>query len=230
MENETVENETVENATVSESSGEEAKDEVSIPASETDVQSETVENETVVELSGHTEDEAVVDASFETDKAMKELEKVVDALPEVEERGDVLIGEMNPAEVKRERKNALSAAVKDPVKEQPVDKLATDEEPPVYDPASAKRDRKDALPSANVDPVEEKSEVLAAVTTVRQSRDQYDVESIVADAPDGAVVKCRDGNDVYAVQIAAAKVGKELTASHRPKQNVRMLWRIPGSK
>ena len=149
-----------------------------------------------------------------------------------EERDDVLVGEPNPAEVKRERKNALAAAVKDPVKEQPVDKLATDEEPAVYDPASAKRDRKDALPSATVDPapVDEEHEALAAVTQAHQSRDQYSVESIVADAPDGAVVKCRDERDAYAVEIAAAKIGKKLKGVYRPSQSVRMLWRVPGEK
>lgn len=102
-------------------------------------------------------------------------------------------------------------------------------DPPNYDPASAKRDRKDALPSANVDPapVEERPQALTAVTPVHQSRDQYSVESIVAEAPEGAIMKCRDESDVYAVQTVAMEAGKELKASWRPHQSVRLLWRIP---
>ena len=153
---------------------------------------------------------------------------LVEDQAEPEVRDDVLVGEPNPAEVKRDRKNALSAAVKDPVEEQPVDALATDEEPPVYDPASAKRDRKDALPSASVDPVKEESEALVSVTPVHQSRDQHSVASIVNEATDGAVVKCRDENDVYAVFAAASKAGKNLKPVHKPKLQARMVWRVPG--
>lgn len=100
--------------------------------------------------------------------------------------------------------------------------------PPNYDPASAKRERKDALPSANMDPapVVEASEALVAVTKVHDGK--HTVESVVAEALDGAIVKCRDENDVYAVQAEAMKAGKELRCSWRPHQGVRFVWRIPG--
>ncbi len=143
-------------------------------------------------------------------------------------RDDVLAGPANPADVKRERKNALSAAVKDPVKEQPIDELATDEEPPIYDPASAKRERKDALPSANVDPVENRPEPLIAATAVHQSHDQYDVASIVRDAPDGAIIKHRDTGDAERIFIASVKAGKDFKVVHKPNQESRIMWRIPG--
>ena len=188
------------------------------------------ENEVAAVVAEPTEDEVTVGVSDETDKPVAELQEFIDTLPEPEERDDALVGPANPAEVKRERKNALSAAVKDPVEEPPVDELATDEEPPVYDPASAKRERKDELPSANVDPVETEPEALVAVATVRQSRDQYDVASIIKDAPDGAIVKCRNEKDMYAVFVAASKAGKELKTVHKPNQEARMIWRIPGEK
>ncbi len=101
-------------------------------------------------------------------------------------------------------------------------------DPPNYDPASAKRERKDVLPSANMDPapVVETGEALVAVTKVHNGK--HTVESIVAEAPEGAIVKCRDENDVYAVQTAAMEAGKELKASWKPHQGVRLVWRVPG--
>lgn len=169
------------------------------------------------------ENETVSADSFESEEISANSPEVA-----IEERDDVLIGEPNPAEVKRERKNSLSAAVKDPVKEQPVDELATDEEPPIYNPASAKRERKGALPSANVDPVDGKTEALVAVKAVHQSRDQYDVASIVRDAPDGAIVKHRDAEDAEKIFVAAAKAGKSFRVVHKLNQEARMIWRIPG--
>lgn len=125
------------------------------------MENETVENETV-------ENETVENATVSEHSG----EKATD-----EERDDVLKSEPNPAEVKRERKNAL-----------------------------------------------------ASVAIVHQSRDQYDVNSIVADAPDGAIVKCRDDTDMYGIFFAAAKVGKTFNVVHRPNQEVRMRWQIPGSR
>ncbi len=184
---------------------------------------EVVDTTAVIESEEEkTEGEASI-GSFESEETTANSPEIAN-----EERDDVLIGEPNPAEVKRERKNALSAAVKDPVEEQSVDELAADEEPPVYDPASAKQDRKDALPSANVDPVEAKSEALVAVTTVHQSSDQYGITSIIKDAPDGAIVRCRDEKDMYAVFVAASKAGKDIKCVHKPNQESRMIWRIPG--
>ncbi len=101
-------------------------------------------------------------------------------------------------------------------------------DPPNYDPASAKRERKDVLPSANMDPapVVEAREPLVAVTKVHDGKHTF--ESIVNEAPDGAIVKCRDEKDVYVVQAAAMRAGKELKGSWRPHQSVRFVWRIPG--
>jgi len=101
-------------------------------------------------------------------------------------------------------------------------------DPPNYDPASAKRERKDVLPSANMDPdpVVEDGEALVAVTKVHD--DKHTAESVVAEAPEGAIVKCRDEHDVYTVQTAAMEAGKKLKASWRPHQGVRFVWRVPG--